>query len=32
MWEANCLIHVEEVRTDLPVGAQVAIQWLPGAP
>jgi molybdopterin molybdotransferase len=32
MWEANCLIHVEEARTDPPMGAQVAIQWLPGAP
>jgi len=32
MWEANCLIHVEEARTDPPMGAQVTIQWLPRAP
>ncbi|NBB86868.1 MAG: molybdopterin molybdenumtransferase MoeA [Bacteroidetes bacterium] len=32
MWEANCLIHVEEARTDPQMGEQVLIQWLPGAP
>jgi len=28
MWEANCLIHVEEDRADPQAGEQVEIEWL----